>query len=358
MIKTEEPQYVEGPTNFIYLAGNPGDGINRKILLLGDLHRYDTKCKNNSTKIVDFLRYIASRLNFITLDVFLESKFKEAVLNSEELFPIKIEEGKYIHNLIYELRDCLSRHKEDCKEAMRIHYVDIRYLNSTMSSFSAIYIFLKHLINETNFEEIEKWNVVEWPEDIEKAIAISFDEARLSEEKLKNISSKIRDKFKQNVLQPIASKLSIFYKDRVNRGVFGKIKEIASHLVKTKKPLNTDAYSYIMQFCIKFIKIQSHFMDAYLVYRLLKRATNRKPDRLEVALKPAEGIQHVVTYTGNIHTFQVRDLLLSMGFDLLDYSDIGGLEAEFARNGRAPDQVKQCLEYSTIKETIDDFCRN
>lgn len=355
MIKRKEPQRVEGPTNFVYLAGDPGDGINRKILLLGDLHIYDTKCKDNSTSMIDFLRYIAFRLNSSILDLFLEFRF---VTNSEELFGQEIQEGKYIYNLIYELKDCLTKHKEDCKEPMRIHYVDTRYVNSSMSSFSAIYIFLKNIVIQSTFEEIEEWSAAEWPEDVEKAISISFDQARLSENKLKNISSKIREKFKQNVLQFISVKLSSFYKDRSNMRMFYKIKEIVQQSLKDKKRLSRDQYIYILHFYEKFIKMQSHFMDAYFVYRLLKKATDQKPDRPSLALHPGQNIKHVVGYMGNIHTFQVRDLLLSMGFNLLDCSDNNELEAQFNKNGRVPDKVEQCLEYSIIKETINDFCKS
>lgn len=69
-----EPEFIEGPVNFIYLKGDPGDGVKSKVLLLSDLHFSIKPCEvNTAMSAANFCQYVAERSAPQVIDLFIES---------------------------------------------------------------------------------------------------------------------------------------------------------------------------------------------------------------------------------------------------------------------------------------------
>lgn len=353
----KEPVFIEGPVNFVYLVGDPGDGVKRKILLLGDLHYSNTPCVNREgvLDMVEFTRSVAVRLQPTIMDVFVESRY-DPVTAEPVILPSSLKEGRYLNNFIYSFRECLVRDKSNCSEKMRLHYIDVRYLNTNPHSFSSIYILLQKLANEET-SQLEQWLGVQWPSpaNLTAAIQASLKDARLGAAKLASLHT-LRAKFERAVLEPVVTELTKFYTDRFNKGSFDMIKKLAGSLIAEKRSLTRAELYYVFSFVSKFMVVQACFTDAYIVYRALKRATSRAPERATYALRPGEALTKIMAYLGNAHTFRVRDMLLAMGMKVEEALDSSELEASFQRERLSPAKVEQCLPYTALKSALRSFC--
>jgi hypothetical protein len=355
-IENKEPQNIEGPVNFIYLVGNAGDNIIRKVLLLGDIHNPETSCESRSTmQVADFLRYVAKQLKPTILDLFIESEFSTSTQEVE--LPFEEIKGRYLRNLKYELRDCLTRDKSYCDEAMRIHYIDTRRANRDIHSFGGIYTLLENILHKRNFDTVEEWGSIKWPKrkDIEKTVKYTFDTVRLSNTKLSTLHPAVKDKFMRIIYTPIFNNLAAFYSNESNKKTFKTIKNILQRISQHTTSLSRDEYNFIQDFTTDCIEVYSYVMDMYFVSRLLKRTTIRQGERIEVALHPEEAITRIIGYVGFFHSLQIRDMLINMDFQLVSSFD-NGIEKIKKRTGRLPEEIKQCIPYTLISNTIDDFC--
>jgi hypothetical protein len=352
-----EPDYILGAVNFIYLVNDQDDSTTRKILLLGDIHAPMTKCETGTT-MPDFCRYVASRLLPSMLDVFIESRFdtdgKSAFLPSEE------KEGYYLNNLRYEFRDCLTKNKSKCDEAFRIHYIDPRKATSSdvnplaLSLLSRLLSFIQYSTYEGGI-----WEEAFWPEekDISYTVNLALSEARLTEKKFKNLGVSVRIRFKHNIIKPIVSSLNSFYRNKNNKDLFYRIKDISSRIIEKGIPLSETELELIQGFYIKIVKLQSPLLDAYFIYRLLKKTTSRKSERPEVALPIGDFTTRVLSYTGAGHTFQIRDKLVKMGFRIIAAEDRYEMESLNNEAYTYEGDIIQCLPYSVLRGSVDDFIR-
>lgn len=356
----KEPKYIEGPVNFIYLKGNPGDGVVRKVLLLGDIHIPSISCGSvtsvgENITMPDFCRYVTRRMTPKIIDIFIESPYDEG----KNYFPIPEEkEGYYLDNLRHTFGNCLTKNKTLCKEPMRIHYTDTRLIlgDKRLSSIELIKMTAEAVMAGAGKGF---WDETEWPENknIEYITTVTLDNARLTYTKLQNINSKIRQKFKDKIIKPLRENLISFLKNKDNRATFGQIKNIRANMLKDGTQISLKEKAIAQNFFNDLIYLQSPIYDAYFVYRMLKRATNRKPERPEVALKIGEPTTHIVGYPGVYHTFQARDMLLSMGFKLKNHADLNELEVNYKKDRTVPEHINQCLDYSLMSSSVDDFCK-
>lgn len=355
--KLEEPVNIEGPVNFIYLKGDPGDGVQRKVLLLGDIHSPEIAYPpNSSINIANFCRYVSQRTPQI-IDIFIES-FYEGPQPSFSL-PQEEEQGKYLSNLIFTFRNCLRRNKSLCDEPMRIHYIDTRYLIKGIELFSLFLIesFLRNVLDPVNIFETGLWDLIIWPYDneIENIARLTIEDARLTDIKLLSIDSSIRQKFKDIIITPIIQKITAFYRDTSHRDLFEQAKQIRQKAIETKTEISIQEYVIVSELKTRIIILKSDLLDAYFVYRLLKRATNRKAELPKIALKPGEPTTHVIGYMGAAHTFGIRDMLYKLGFNILGKEDASNIEIT-DKNKQLRENVVQCLSYDSIRKSVDDFC--
>lgn len=362
LTEVKEHRYIEGPVNFIYLVGDPGDNVTRKILLLGDYHERQSRCKANRTmSLIRFFRYVAERVP-VTPDLFVESPFHANDEDKNPVIPSSLE-GHYLSRLLFELRDCLIKNKSYCREPMRVHYVDTRLLREDRSAIAGIYWYLLQILDE-NYESLKNIHefgfVPKWPRDVQEMNMMalrSLAEGRLTQQKLDTLDLRIRNKFRDIVLDPAIMELTNFY--RHNNENFQQIKIIAARLIRTNTPLTTTEKNIVTRFHIKIVNTHSAVMDAYFVCRALKRATRHAAERYDT-LKVGQAMTHIMGYTGAAHAFGIKDILLKMGFEVKNYADINGLGA-LRQMGLGPPESKilnQCLPYSFISNTVDDFCGN
>jgi hypothetical protein len=360
----DEPQFIEGPVNFIYLVGDPGDGVERKLLLLGDYHQPKIKCEpeiNKTISVADFCRYIANRMVPKIIDIFIESPFK--VRDGDSQNPSKEGEGHYLINLRHTFRDCLNYDKSQCTELMRIHYIDPRLSVTTefeplSQKLLVIFVFQlmdpKFYLSKRSVKSLDK---IKWPEekDIKHTTELVLKEARLTDDKLNSLHPSIRKKFKVFIIRPFLSALSIFYRSKNIRNLFYESKQIAARIIETKTPITPEEHRIVTQLELALFKIQIYILDVYFIYRLLKRATQYRPDQRGIALKVGEPITHIIGYTGAGHTIRIRDMLLNMGFMVINQEDRGGAEI-LAKVKQYDGPINQCLPYNLIRDSVNNFC--
>lgn len=351
-------KYIEGPISFMYLKGDPGDGIIRKILLLGDYHLPGIRCTSTETiSVANFCRYVAARTSTI-IDVFIESFFEDPLVGYK--IPEEEKEGKYLANLQFEFRHCLRSDKSLCDEPLRVHYIDPRYIIKNQDVFSLFLIeqFVEGVLHPTNIFNRGIWDQVRWPEgqEIERMARVTIEDARLGDNKLLSIDPSIRQNFKDMVLAPIIQRINAFYRDASNRDLFEQIRFIRQQALTTRQPIDDD--TPMEDFKLRLIMLKASLLDAYFVYRLLKRATKRRPQLPKVALKQGEPTTHVIGYTGAFHTFGIRDMLYRLGFEILAKEDNNNIElAGKSEEKRLQKDIDQCLPYNSIRKSVDDFCK-
>lgn len=359
----EEPKYIEGPVNFIYVSGDPGDGVTRKILLLGDFHNPAIACPpashvGENISVANFCRYVANRMTPRVIDIFIEWFYDST--GPRFFLPEEEKKGKYLDNLRFTFRKCLKKDKSLCNEPMRIHYSDPRLLmkSKELYSFHIIDAFLTSVLDPRDIFEGGIWDQVRWPQEkeIEHIAKLTLEDARLTDAKFQSLDSSIRQKFKDVVIAPILQKIISFYRNTSNRDLLKQIKAIKANVIKTKVPLTMDQLVLINGFKFDIVFVKAPLLDAYFVYRLLKRATTaHEPALPKLALQPGEPTTHVIGYLGAMHTFGVRDILYRLGFEISKQEDKNRLE--IAIKTKVPSRnIVQCLAYSSIKKSVDNFC--
>jgi hypothetical protein len=349
---------IQGPVNFIYLKGDSGDDVERKVLLLGDLHIPEISCpsEEGNVSLIEFFRIVAKSMPSKIIDLFVESFYdtEDNIYESSENREEK--EGHYLGNLRLVLSPCLKRDKSQCSEPMRVHYIDPRGIfpnaKENPSSLIVMERLFRRLLPPPNLHT-KLYSLVRWPEDSEiKDIAIkTLKDARLSNDKIQSIDSKIRQKFIDVVISPLMQKIILFYEDMSNYNTFTRIMRTAYNVRFFGASFSEDENKTIKDFYYKIFDIRTTILDAYFVYRLFKRATSRKSDRPRLALTPGQAITHVIGYTGVAHVCRIRNILLEMGLSILDEGDYNNMK----ERTRFDNNVVQCLPYSLIKNSIDDF---
>ena len=366
---TKEPKYIQGPVNFIYLEGDAGDGIVRKVLLLGDVHEPHTPCSANKgiglqsgeASIANFCRYIAHRIAPKIIDVFIEEYYDLDNTRSKLYSDRYLVEGDYLNNLCVDFKDCLLTDKSKCKEPLRVHYVDVRFIDQKEQLSSLFLMYNLLLLTRRSFAySKEDCDKAEWPdsEDVEDVAKANLLSGKLTSKKIKSIDSSIKQKFKDIIITPVLERIISFYRSKTNKESFKLIKKIRTNTIFTKKSsITTKDFQIVQEFENRLNHVRSFIVDAYFVYRLLKRATARKPDRHKVALKVGEPTTRVIGYEGSSHVFQTSDMLVKLGFKIIAQEDKNGMEKEVRQQIMAT-KIVQCLPYKAIKDSIDRFCTN
>jgi hypothetical protein len=316
---------IAGPVNFLYLNGNVGDDIERKVLLLGDY--FQSKCTGESTiEVADFYHYIASRVS--PLDVIIP-------------VPHQKETSYHLQKLYDSFEHCLSK---KCINTIKVHYIDVNKIAPDLLSFNAIGLLLDH-VKQSNTPSFTEWDIIKWPAVSERkeAANISLADAGISQERMSKVASEIESKIMDKVVRPLYLRLIEFYNTRNNEDEFNQIRDIASHVdtSRTKKEL-----AVITSFENKFSSLQAYFMDVYFVLRILRQ---NKP------------MTHILSYMDWSHLFRIRNILLEIGFSVEGEGDRNNLENRSVSGKVKPifstsKPISQCLNYDSIKYTVDAFC--
>jgi hypothetical protein len=356
-------EYLEGPVSFIYMKGDPGDGVLRKVLLLGDLHDPQIPCTSTSIiSAANFFRYMAKRMSSYSdtkiIDIFIESLYDSGAFTPTH--PEQEEKGQYLQNLRHIFRHCLVRNKSLCTEPMRIHYVDTRFIMNKHNSFSlhSLDAFLELILDRFSMSGSSFSESVRWPkkEEIEFISRTTISDARLTDAKLYSLHEDIRQKFKDVVITPLLQRIISFYRNTTNKEEFAQIQQIRIKVEQTKTKLTAQESVVVWKFKMRIILLMAGLVDAYFVYRLLKRATTRKAALPKLALPVGEATTQVIGYLGVAHTFGVRDILDRMGFEIISKEDKYNLEPVI-KTGEIADNIVQCLSLELLRKSIDDFCK-
>lgn len=403
----KEPTNIEGPVAYLYLEGDPGDFINRKIMLLGEVHTDAKKCPpdTNNVSLANFFRFAAAKSPKI-IDVFIEEIFggKQPDITSMSGNPL------YLNKLIADFGACLKVDKSECKEPMRIHYADVRYILKYKQSLENIAGFFKTIKFSSdrallaNFLKVQP----EWdsPEEIERlnhkieqikerrAVTIRlpnnpkqktqeeikeeeyeddpeeenegkearlddanylFDSYRLDNKRLEAIDPKIRHKVNRYIIQPVFNELYLFLSNRRNRVTYDLIKSSVRKCLEFDLSISENIKHLTRWLSSRLSKVTSAIMEAYFIVRMLKRAGNSIPPRPEVALKRGEPMTHIMAYFGYGHIFNLEKQLTRLGFRVL-YGYESQASLARIKSGGISNYV-QCIPYSNIREAMERFCK-
>lgn len=146
---------IIGPVTYVYLEGDPGDGISRKILLLGDSYTKNscTTGEENFT-LAEFFRFMSVKTTKL-LDLFIEEDFGGGMHEGISLAGIA---DSYLQDIKQEFVP-----KNACTEPMRIHYADVRTILDGSYSLIIIYYFLCIVYLSNNEPELTRYWLAKQP---------------------------------------------------------------------------------------------------------------------------------------------------------------------------------------------------
>jgi hypothetical protein len=333
------PKNIQGPTYITYLKGDIGDGVMRKFLLLGDVHKKtNTSCVGDSMTLANFFRFLGESSNN-TIDLFVESEYYSPSTShtSFDKFP-----DTFLTDLQKDFVSCLSGTKNNCHEPMRIHYSDTRSIGTSDISFTT---YMRFFI----MRDIVK---IRWPDttEIESAIQISLDSARLGKNKLLSLPTNVREKFENIVLQRVRIALFEFYHNSENRKLFQLFEKVMDGYLTDSRSEDEKVSEFIhiqSQFQMPLILASQFLLDAYFLYRVLKRTSQRISERPQYALRHGETMTKITGYFGSKHVWNIRDILIEFGLKM---------EFEYGTaNFSQIDTEKQCIPFQKIYKSVEDF---
>ena len=351
----EEPlDNILGPVAFMYMTGDPGDGITRKILMLADIHKRDTGCgKYASMSSAEFIRYLASKCPKI-IDVFIESNF--ASENNPPLPNAKLIISKnYLMDMLFDFRNCLTREKKYCNEPMRVHYADTRHIFNNVEISPGSY--LNYLSYLTIGIQTEAGKILQWPnspKEIQDIVDASIIHSRLTNKRLNILHPNILFKFQEMILNPVLQKYRDFFENNNNKIMFEHI----NFQILQGNDINT-LHNEINILHFNLMVIGAELSDAYAIYRMLKRTSNKEGERPKLSNKNGY-TTHIVTYMGSAHVFNIYNNLLKLGMMLKGYDDKDNNFMAACDENRSDERddykVNQCLKYKDIQNSVEDFC--
>lgn len=140
----------------------------------------------------------------------------------------------------------------------------------------------------------------------------------------------------------------LFLRNKENKDTFNMIHNIRLQAIKGKRQLIQKEINYVKNFEIKIIKLMASLLDIYFVYRLFKRATNRKPDLPKIALMEGESTTHLIGYLGLAHIKRIAEILEIMNFSIINQHTNELVKVNI--NGEDIGEYGECLHYSCNKE--------
>ena len=334
---------IEGPTYACYLKGTAVDGIERKFLLLGDVHVHNQGCENvEKTSLADFFRYLAHQ-NQKSIDFFIEEDFPE--IEERNRSPVAAN-GSYLDDLQKAFAPCLKYNKEICNEPFRIHYCDIRRNTNYISIYSTMTLqaYKKELSINSSRSDIR------WPtlDQIDQVVECNMQNARIDRNKIaKNMHPEMLKKFDKYVLEPVKETLKKFYLNPKNQTQFLNIQQALKTYKQNVSMRNFFVFDQRVQ---KFgLLADASLLDAYFLTRVFKIVSDREPQRKSLALQSEESMTRITCYFGAGHVRQIKTILQQLGFELqFEWN------ADYQTNWF--DNLIQCLPYSAIAKYVDDFC--
>lgn len=351
----QEPDNIIGPVYYSYLMGDPGDGINRQILLFGDIHSRLKTCdyNQNNMNVANLFRLIAQKgqMHNIILDIFIETS-GGFILPQDN---VEGTSGSYLTDLKDQFKDCLGPDKSQCNEPMRIHYIDVRHIHKFAEDLFNRFMFLHNIktlnpdLIRQSFNKQTKW--IPTSDSSMRNVNLMLSTHRLDERRISNIAEPTRTRFRELVLQPLINELYEVYSNVEYAEIFNTTLDYINHSLINSITPDLDIMRHIEMLYNKLLKTTFKLVDIYAIIRILRRVDDNPP-RPDIALSKGQPITHSIVYTGIAHPFSIRDLLIKLGFNLISHLDI---DPDIYNPYKQATYYTQCIPYSTIKYAIDDF---
>jgi hypothetical protein len=345
--------FIEGPTNYTYYTGDPGDGVIRKIFIFDDaIFRYPLpKNKKKKISMAKFLRHLGAKLFPTVIDLFLESPYQlyyyedrkmDTLTESDKdiLFP-----DNYLGDTLNEFQDSLMMNKSFSKELMRVHYTNTQKNSQFDTSPYTIKKLLAY-VSVGDLDMIKSAITAKWPpeEYIPEDVFTMIHNARLDLVRLDSVEAKVRDKFNKIIMETLIYSWLGFFLDAENRATFNTIKAAAAKSVVLGTPIPEEICEMSKGMWSTLMHLLNCNTAVYFIARMLKRSTRSEGARWEIALERGEPMTHIVAYHHKTVSSIINDWLVDLGMVKFDSS----IEKVIHKK-------ESWLSRKEVKKSLDDF---
>ena len=317
---------ISGPVNLYHVYDTK---YGKDIYLFGEVHGRGDNCGNvHNNSIVNYLKQLIKNTN-----VFLDIFFEFYMLEKDSSYDASINEDSFIRDLFQNFKDCIEQ--QNCN-LTRIHYFDIRTnaRNEPTNLITLVYQKLNQKEEMLSEHMVAMLRYFDDPNKLLKYILDLWSKSKIYKKELNKTQNKnIASFLKKHIKDEIFLDFETTRKSSIT--IIETNKSIASFLTNKSNSSYRDAVSIIFN---KLIRINSLFIDTYLLCRLYKKFenSNNQPDEPK----------NVIIYAGAAH--------IQTYMEFFKYNSCLEIESSVSLSDLSNNNSKKnrCLDMSSIKQPI------